>query len=183
MRPKNKWWWVAKLWSIHIWAFINCALIHTHPHPVKKWSHLPTPTKTHPKKGHTHPHPAKKSSHTPTPSSKKVTLTHTQRHPAKNRSHSPIPTYTQTKKGHTHLRPAKKGHTPSHPPTPSQKKPQSPTPIHMQPRKSHTHPHLAKNRTYPLKFSRKCREKKIFHYPLGNQICQKLKKSSITIDQ
>ena len=88
-----------------------------------------------------------------------------------------------------------------HPPTSSQKKvtpththPKKVTPTHTQPKKGHTHPHpvkkkgythphLVKKRTYPPKFSRKCREKKIFHYQLGNRICQKLKKSSIPTDQ
>ena len=78
------------------------------------------------------------------------TLTHT--HP-----HSPTPTHNQPKKGH--IRP--------HPSTGSQKKD---TPIQTQTRKSHTHSQLAKKRTYPPKFSHKCREKKIFHYPLGNNI-------------
>ena len=70
----------------------------------------------------------------------------------------------------------------SHPPTPSQEKV---TPTHTQPKKGHTHtqPHLAQKRTCPPKFSCKCKEKKVFHFPLSNQICQKLKKSSIPIDQ
>ena len=113
----------------------------------------------------THPHPPTLTHihpHPPTPSQKKVTPTHTQLnkghthphlpHPAKTRSHPPTPTQTQPKKGQT------------------------------QTRNGHIHPHLVKKWIYPTKFSRKCREKKIFYYPLGNQICQKLKKSSIPID-
>ena len=91
-------------------------------------------------------------------------LTHTHPHPAKKRSHRPTPIQKR-----------------SHPPTPSQKKV---TPTHTQSKKKgYTHPHLVKKRTFPPKFSRKCREKKIFHYQLGNRICQKLKKSSIPTDQ
>ena len=74
------------------------------------------------------------------------------------------PTPSQKKVIPTHTQP-KKGDTPS---------------PHTKPRKDHTHPHLVKKRRYLPKFSCKCRENKISHYPLGNQICQKLKKSSIT---
>ena len=116
---------------------------HTYLGIYKLCTHPQPPTFTH-----THPHPpipSQKKGHThpypTTPSQKKVTLIHTHHHPAK--------------KGHTH----------PHPSTHSQKKD---TPTQTQPRKGHTHPHLAKNRTYSPKFSRKCREKKIFHYPLGN---------------
>ena len=89
----------------------------------------------------------------PHPPKKKV---NTHPHPAKKRSYLPTPSHTQQKKGDT------------------------PSPYtHTQPRKDHTHPHLVKKRRYLPKFSCRCKENKISHYPLGNQICQKLKKSSI----
>ena len=91
------------------------------------------------------------------------TLTDSHPHPAIKRSHSPTPNHTQTKRSHTN--------------------PHAPTLTHIHLIKGHTHPHPTRKRTYPPKFSRKCREKKIFHYPLGNQICQKLKKSSMPTDQ
>ena len=95
--------------------------------------------------------------------------------------HSSTPSHTHPKKRltRTHTQP-KKGHTYPHPATPSQKKETPPPYTHTQPRKDHTHPHLVKKRRYLPKFSCRCKENKISHYPLGNQICQKLKKSSIT---
>ena len=150
-------------------AVINWALTHTHththPHPAKKRSHSPTPTHIQPNK----------MSHSPTP-------THTQ---PKKKSHSPTPTHIEPYKGHTHPHPPTpsqkkvtlththphqtKSHTYPHPPTPSQK---MVTPTHTQPKKGHNHPNPAINLG-----------KEVFHYPLGNQIYQKLKNSPIPIDQ
>ena len=67
-----------------------------------------------------------------------------------------------------------------HPPTSSQK---TVTPTHTQSKKRSLPPTPSQKKDIPPKFSRKCREKKIFHYQLGNRICQKLKKSSIPTDQ
>ena len=97
------------------------------------------------------------SHYKPYPSPHPLTLTHTHPNAAKKNA---TPTHTQPKKGHTHPHLAKKR---PHPPTPSLKK-------------GHPHPHPAKKWSYPPKSSRKAMEKKIFHYPLVNQIYQKLKK-------
>ena len=114
---------------------------------------------------------AQKRSHPPLLSQKKITSTHTQ----------PKKGYTQPKKGRTH-------------PHPAIKRPHSSTPTQTQPRigtLTDTHPYPAKKRPHPSTPSQKRRTHpnsavnvgKIFHYPLGNQICQKLKNSSIQIDQ
>ena len=153
------------------WAVINRTLTHTHPHPAQKRSHPPllsqkkiTSTHTQPKKGYTqpkkgrtHPNPPPASQHKVTPTHTQPKTGHTYPHPAQKRPHSSTPTQTQPRIGtltDTHPYPAKKR---SHPSTPSQKR--------------RTHPNSAVN------------VGKIFHYPLGNQICQKLKNSSIQIDQ
>ena len=94
-------------------------------------------------------------------------------HPAIKRSHSPTPTHTQPKRVTlptlTHTQP-RKGHTPPHPPIPSQKKftnnhsqlkkvtsthtqPKKFTPTHTQlknghtqPEKGHTHPNITERK-------------------------------------
>ena len=130
----------------------------THPHS-------PTPTHTQAEKGHTHPYPAiKRNSLTPTHTQSQKGHNHPDPPtPSQEKITSPTPTQNQPKKGHTN--------------------PHAPTLTHIHPMKGHIHLHLAIKGIYPPKFSRKCNEKKIFHYPLGNQICQKLKKSSMPIDQ
>ena len=110
----------------------------------------------------THPHPPTPTQnrlHPPTPSQEKITLTHiqpkkchTHPHPAKKRSHSPTIIHTQPKKG-------------PHSFTPIQKRSYSPN------------RYLPKKRSYPPKSSRISMDQKSFHYPLVNQIYQKLHKS------
>ena len=124
----------------------------------------------------THPNPPTSTQnrlHPPTPSQEKITLTHiqpkkchTHPHPAKKRSHSPTTIHTQPEKGHTHLQPS----------IPSQKKVHIHS--HLAKKRSYSPNHyLPKKRSYPPKSSRISMDQKIFHYPLVNQIYQKLHKS------
>ena len=106
--------------------------------------------------------------------SRALTHIHTDPHPAKKRSHSPTLTHTQPKKGHTHPHLAKKNINHPHP---AKKRSHPPTPSEKKFIPTHTCPHPAKIRSFTPKFCRKSMEEKIFHYPLVNQIYQKLKKS------
>ena len=124
----------------------------THPNPptyTQNRLHPPTPSQEKITLTHIQP---KKMVHTPTPSQKKVTLTYNHPYPASKRSHSPTTIHTQPKKG-------------PHSFTPSQKKSYSP---------NH---YLPKKRSYPPESSRISMDQKVFHYPLVNQIYQKLHKS------